>query len=179
MMRWLLHRAISAFERRYDYEAGYLHAIAEHDPRGMIAFQRFAAAGKHTGGLPVCMIESARVAAALHEDCGPCVQLVTDMALEAGVDAGVLAALVSGRLEQAPEDAALAFRFARAVLERGPELDELRTALTARHGVNAPWLLALALSVARCFPVIKRATGHAHSCQRVHIGGEAIVPGSA
>ena len=39
MIRSLLHRYLSGFERRYDYDATYLHELADISPR---AFWRFA-----------------------------------------------------------------------------------------------------------------------------------------
>lgn len=176
MIRAVLHAAVRAFERRYDYDAAYLHDIADRDPRGLWRFARCTRAGEYDGGLPREAIAAARLAAALHEDCGPCVQVVVDIALEAGVPASVLAALARGEPAAAGEDAALAFAFARAVLDGDTGLDALRASVERRFGPRGPWCLALALSVARMYPVIKRATGHARACARLEVAGTTVVP---
>lgn len=176
MLKSLLHTAIRAFERRYDYDAGYLHEVAENDPFGLWKFIGITRAGERSGGLPLDAVFAARLAAAMHEDCGPCAQIVIDMAIEAGVEPGTLAALAAGNPDAAPEDCALAFRFARAVLTADTDVDALRDAVTARFGRRGPWYLSLALSTARLYPVMKRATGHARACTRLKVGGETITP---
>src|SRR5262245_28101735 len=40
MFKWLLHRAITGFERQWDYDASYLHDIIDADPRAAWMFQR-------------------------------------------------------------------------------------------------------------------------------------------
>ena len=53
---------------------------------------------------------------------------------------------------------------------------DLRRELVACHGPGAPWILGLAVSVGRTFPVIKRAMGHARACSVVTIGGTRVAP---
>ncbi|MCB1748623.1 MAG: hypothetical protein H6977_09120 [Gammaproteobacteria bacterium] len=180
MLNRFLHARIRAFEHRYGYDGGYMHELADLDRAGFLRFMRTSSGlGQHAGCLPPAAFFAARLAAVMHEDCGPCAQLVVDMALAAGVAPATLAALVGGRPGEADADAALAFRFAIALLGVTPELDALRDAATTRFGAAGPADLGLAVVSARIYPVLKRAMGHAHACQRLRVGSGDIVPGLA
>jgi hypothetical protein len=180
MLNRFLHARVRAFERRYGYDGSYMHELVELDRTGFLRFMQISSGlGQHAGCLPPAAFFAARLAAILHEDCGPCAQLVVDMALEAGVAPATLTALAAGRPDEADGDAALAFRFARALLAASPALEDLRTAATARFGDAGPADLGLAVVSARVYPVLKRAMGQAHACQRLRVGDDDIVlPGT-
>ncbi len=168
MLRRFIHARIRAFERRYDYDARYLHELAECDGAAFRAFTGAAARlGRPRAGLPAATWFGARLAAMLAEDCGPCTQLNVDMAREAGVDASTLRALLAGTPDAASGDAALGFRFAQAVIDDLPTLTALRAAVVTRYGAAAPAALGLAVVGARLYPPLKRAMGHAGVCTPV------------
>ena len=107
------------------------------------------------------------------EDCGPCTQLAVGMAERAGVAPGVLRAVLAADVPAMPEGVALAFRFARAVLEHAPEADALLDRVIQRWGRRGLASLAFAITSARLFPTLKFAQGHARACSRVTVGGVA------
>ncbi|MCC6920714.1 MAG: carboxymuconolactone decarboxylase family protein, partial [Alphaproteobacteria bacterium] len=150
MMKWLYHRILRRMESRYGYDATYLHEIVDAAPAAFRRYMKMQMAGKWAGPLPADAASAASIAGALHEDCGPCVQIATDMALEQGVPAATIRALLSG--EPAPADAQLAFDFGRALLSGDPEIDTLRERARTRWG--EPGVIALALNAmsARNFP---------------------------
>ena len=174
MLGWLYHRMIGRLERRYGYDATYLHAMADAAPAGFRRFGKMQMAGKWRGPLPRDAWHAASIGGALHEDCGPCVQIATDMAVEAGVSPALIAGLLSGETPDA--DAKLAFDYARALLAADLALGELRDASKARWGEAGVIALSLTAMTARNFPVLKRAMGHAKACGKVRIGtGEIAV----
>ena len=176
MLKALFHFIIRRFERTYDYDSSYMHALVDLDPRGFWQFSRVASAAEYRAGLPLAAFFAAKLAATLHEDCGPCAQLVIKMALAAKVPAASLTALVRGDDAGAGPDAAIAFRFCQAVLQNAPDLETWRTAVLAQFGPRGPAFLGLTLCLARMFPVLKRAMGHAHTCSRLDIDGVVIAP---
>jgi len=168
MLKRFIHARIRAFERRYDYDARYLHELADLDGAGLRAFSGAAARlGRRHAEVPAAAWFGARLAAMLAEDCGPCTQLTVDMAREAGVDLHTLHALLAGTPDTAQEDAALGFRFAHAVIDDLPTLAALRCAVVTRYGAAAPAALGLAVVGARLYPPLKRAMGYAGVCTRV------------
>jgi hypothetical protein len=92
MVKWLMGRGIAAFERQWNYDAGYLHEIVEASPRAAWMFSRAAAIGKYRKDVPLAAWAAASITAVRHEDCGPCTQLGVSMAERAGVDVKVLRA---------------------------------------------------------------------------------------
>lgn len=171
MLGWLYHRMLRGMEKRYGYDATYLHEVVDAAPDGARRFMKMQMAGKWQGGVPRDAFHAASIGGALHEDCGPCVQITTDMALEAGMAPATISALLSGGGEG---DAKLAFDYARSLLAGGIDLDDLRAKVDARFGKKGLIALSLTAMASRNFPVLKRAMGHARECRRVKIGADQI-----
>jgi hypothetical protein len=174
MLKRLLHRYTRGFEARYGYDATYMHEMTD---ISTAAFLRFAimqqAGGTWRGTAPRDVWCAAGIAGALVEDCGPCVQIASDMAIEAGMSGAVIAALLSGRPTDA--DAQLGFEYGRALLCASENLDELREAVERNWGKAALLAISLRAMSARNFPVLKRALGRAKACRRVRIGNDDVV----
>jgi hypothetical protein len=177
MLGWLYHRMIGRLERRYGYDATYLHELTDAAPSAFRRFGRMQMAGKWQGPLPRNAWHAASIAGALHEDCGPCVQIATDMALAAGVAPESIADLLSG--DTADAEMKVAFDYSRALLSADPALDGLRHAAKEQWGEVGVIALSMTAMTARNYPVLKRAMGHAKACQRVRVGGDQIVVAEA
>ena len=171
MFGWFYHRMLRRMETRYDYDATYLHEVVDAAPEAARRFVKMQMAGKWQGDLPRDAFHAAAIGAALHEDCGPCVQITTDMALEAGMPPATVSALLSGGGEG---DAKLAFDYARALLAGDEDLDAVRDAVKARFTRKGLIALSLTAMASRNFPVLKRAMGHAKECRRVKVGNDRI-----
>lgn len=174
MVKWFMRRAITAFERRWNYDAGYLHEIIDVSPRAAWMFARAAAIGKYRQDVPVAAWAAAAIAAVKHEDCGPCTQLGVSMAEDMGVDADTLRAVLTGDAEAMPEDVALAWRFTRATIDHDPSADQYRDEIARRWGPRAVVSLAFAMVASRIYPTVKYAMGHGKACTRVVVGGAPI-----
>lgn len=173
MFKWFVHRYVRRMEQRYRYDATYLHELTDASPG---AFRRFMtmqmAAGQWRGDAPRDAWLAAGIAGALIEDCGPCVQISSDMAMESGMSGQTIAALLSGG--PADADAQLGFDYGRALLNGGESLDSLRQTIEGKWGKAALLAISLHAMTARNFPVLKRAMGHARTCQRVRIGKDEV-----
>jgi hypothetical protein len=174
MLKRLLHRYTRGFERRYGYDATYMHEMTDTSTAGFIRFAIMQqAGGTWPGDAPRDVWCAAGIAGALVEDCGPCVQIASDMAMETGMRGAVIAALLAG--EPTDAEAQLGFDYGRALLHGAPNLDDLRAAIETKWGKVALLAISLRAMTARNFPVIKRALGHAKTCQRVRIGNNDVV----
>ena len=176
MLDWLLHRQIADFERHYAYDMGYAHRMLRASRGAFLRFSLFARLAQYRAGVPAAAYFAVRIIATLHEDCGPCTQLNLAMATEAGVDAPILAAIVSGDDAALDADTLLACQHARAVLNQDPSAHDWHERVQARFGERGLMTLALAIAWTRVYPTLKRALGSAHACQRLQIGGKSIVP---
>jgi alkylhydroperoxidase family enzyme len=179
MLSWLIRRRITAFERSFEYDASYAHEMLALNRSALLALNRLSALGRVQDGIPTDVYFAAKLATALQEDCGPCVQLVATMADRAGVPPQVISAVLRSAWTELPEDVALSAQFAHATLHRRPEADPLREALQQRFGRAGLISLALAISAGRIYPGIKYALGYGHHCQRVIVGGRPVAPALA
>lgn len=175
MVKWLMRRGVAAFERRWNYDASYLHELIAADARAGWMFQRAAALGKYRKDVPAEALAAAGITAVRHEDCGPCTQLGVSMAEQAGVDPAVLRAVLTETPDLMPPDVALAWRFTRATLDRDPLADRYRDEIIRRWGPRAVVSLAFAIVTARLYPTVKYAMGHGKACTRVVVDGTPVV----
>jgi len=172
MIKWFFRRQIAAFERTWNYDAGYVHELIDTDPRAFMALGKVMGIGQYRKDIPVAAYHAAGIVSVMAEDCGPCTQLAIDMAEREGVDPATLRAVVARDFAAMPDEVALAARFAQKTLAHAPETDELREEVVRMWGKRALISLAFAIMSARLFPTLKYALGHGHACTRLTIGGE-------
>jgi hypothetical protein len=173
MITWFLRRWIAKFERTWNYDAGYLREVLDADPRALMAFGKAAAISNYRKDVPPAAYCAAGIVGTMAEDCGPCTQLVIDMAQRQGVDPAILRAVVARDVTAMPFDVALAVRFAEASLSHAPEADDLRDEVVRRFGKRGLVSLAFAVTASRLYPTLKYALGHGRACTRVTVGGES------
>ncbi len=169
MIRALLRRAIARNERRLGVSLDYLRHIADRSPAAFIKFGLFMPLAEHRKHLDAAPYFVARLGATRHEDCGTCVQIEANLALEAGVAREVVAAAARGRPGELPEELALAYRFGRAVAAADEEGAALRQEIGERFGADGLLEMALGVASARVFPATKRALGYAQACSAVEL----------
>jgi hypothetical protein len=172
MLKFLFHNRIRAMERRYNYDATYLHELTDISTAAMRRYLKAQMAGRWRGYTPRDAWFASGIAGALIEDCGPCVQIASDMAVEAGMSGEIIAALLSGKPTSA--EAQLGFDFGRALLTASDKLDDLREDVERRWGKEGVVALAFMAMSSRNYPVLKRALGHAKTCQRVRVGNADV-----
>ena len=172
MLNALLSRQITRLERTWRYDASYLRELLDASAWTFLKFSVLTSLTPRRDAPPEALAAVGLVGT-LAEDCGPCVQIGVDMAARAGVPAKVLRAILEGDEAAMGEDAALAYRFARASLERRLEdADAMREEVICRWGRKGLVALALALTSARMYPTLKYALGHGRSCSRIEVAGQ-------
>jgi len=176
MIRSLLNRMLGAFERRWNYDATYLKRIAAASPSAAIRFQLSHHPKPSADLMPLEIYHTARLAAVLHEDCGPCTQLMLDMALEDGVPEHVLKALIEGRPQDAGPEIAMVWDYV-ADVSRGENAEEPAARISERWSERGLVVLLFAAAEARTYPFLKRGLGLARECTRLQVGkAQVTVP---
>lgn len=171
MLKWLIRRRLTAFEREFDYDTSYVRDILDADLRAAMAFNKFQAMAQYRRAAPAEALAAAGLVATLTEDCGPCTQLGVTMAERGGVPAPLLRAIIAGDESGMNDTARIAYRFAKATLAHDPVADDLRAEIVRRWGKRALVSLAFALAAGRVYPTVKYALGHGKTCQRIMVGG--------
>ena len=175
MMRWMLRRWLTKFERQWNYDAGYMRDMIDASPRAAWMFARATAIGQFRQDVPLEASFAAGITAVRHEDCGPCTQLAVTMAERSGVSAATLRALLADDPDAMPADVALVWRFTRAVLAHDPAADDYRDIIVDRWGKRALVSLAFSMTAARLYPTAKYALGHGKACMRVVVDGTPVM----
>jgi hypothetical protein len=172
MLRWFLRRRTAAFQKTWNYKADYMLEVIDADPRAFMRFGKVIGMARYRKDVPVAPYYAASIAGTMAEDCGPCTQLVIDMAERQGVDPAILRAVVARDFVAMPFEVALAARFAEASLRHAPEADDLREEVLRLWGKRGLISLAFAITASRLFPTLKYALGHGRACTRLRVGGE-------
>lgn len=181
MVKWLIRNRLAAFEKKYEYDTSWQRELLDVDSRAFFAFAKAARLGYYKRDVPEIVHFCVGIVGTVTEDCGPCTQLAVTIALEKGLPASALEAVLRNDESRMPDDVRLGVRFARAVLAHAPEADEFRQEIVERWGPRGLVSLAFALNAARLFPTMKYAMGHGQACQRVQVGDRpvAVVRGAA
>ncbi|HEX4195930.1 MAG TPA: hypothetical protein VHZ26_00670 [Caulobacteraceae bacterium] len=171
MLRALFGRYLTGMERTWNYDASYMREVLAASPWTFLKFAVIAMVTPRRDA-PGEALAAAGLVGTLTEDCGPCTQIGVDMAAKRGVQPEILRAILAGDEAAMGADAALAYRFARASLERRlEEADALRDEVIRRWGRKGLVALSLALTTARMYPTLKYAMGHGKACSRVTVAG--------
>ena len=173
MLARFVDRKLRAFEQRFGYDATYMREMLPVSTQAFFRVARLQGLSSFRQGVPKAPWYAAKLLGALQEDCGPCAQLVVNMALAEDVAPAVLQAVAEGRQGAMTDDVALAYRYARAVIDRAPS-DEVIDAVVARWGRLGLISLAFAVTTARFYPMLKYALGHGKACVRLTIGTRAV-----
>lgn len=160
-------------ERKLGVTLDYLREIAADAPASFRLLGRVSQLGRSLKPVDRHATHMAALGAALHDDCGTCVQIHINLARQDGVAEDLLRRAVTGEAGTLPAPLAAAFRFGEAVAANDPEMHALRARLEDEFGKRAVIEMAIAIAFARFYPTIKRALGHAKSCAvlRFDFGG--------
>ncbi len=169
MFRFFADRWLKRFSNHYDYDVSYMRHMLEVSPSAFFKFSKLNGAAAHREAAPRDASFAASLVGAVAEDCGPCAQLVVNMAREAGMGRDQIGAVLTRNVSAMNGDTALGFRFAEAVIGRSPEADEVREAIRAQWGEKGVIDLTLNLQIGRLYPMVKAGLGYAKTCQRLKI----------
>lgn len=178
-MKWFLTRAIASTGKQLgDVNMDYAYRLRDVAPWRLVRFSFIKTVEGPRSTTPPEVYHAAGLAAAMAEDCGPCVQIHVNLAIKDGVPAGVLTALLARNLALAGADAALGFQFGAAVAS-GDDTSALRDAIVARWGEQCVIELAFTIATARFYPAVKRGMGYAQACEKIKIGSVETFPAKA
>ena len=174
MMTTLAKRAARAMDRRYGYDASYLPEVATVSAGGALRLSVFLPLlSGYRAGAPVDLWAGAVIASTRDGDCGPCLQLVIDMALEQGANPAALRDALEGRLHEAGITG-LGYRFGLAAISGAEDLPSLRQRIRDEFSEQALVSLSITAATGRAWPVVKRGLGHGMACTAVSIDHQRL-----
>ncbi len=163
MIGWVLKNRAARFGERYGYDTGYFRNLTDIDRSGAFGLALASFFVRYRFGLASGPYFAARIVATRHADCGPCLKLAIDMAVDSGVPSEDIRTLLPAS-EQAPPGMRLAARYAHAVLNNDPALPKIVEECTRRWGRRGLAGLAAAVAGGLLHPVFKRGLGYGDAC---------------
>lgn len=171
MLNVALQRQINKAEKEIGQPADHLRDVLEVSPKAFVKLGMAMPAMRHQKHASAEAVHLARVVATQMLDCGACLQIAVNLALEDGVGDQLLRLAVNGDWSAMPEDLMAVCHYAAAVAENNPEAPCHAEAVRAHLGKEAQVEIAYALAFVPVFPYLKRALGYAVSCSDVSIEG--------
>ena len=96
MLRYILNRIITRFERRWSYDAGYMRELVALSPWAFIKFSLVTSLGRGPEAPPAALA-AAGLVGTLTEDCGgPAPRSLLDLALAHGLAPATVQAILVG-----------------------------------------------------------------------------------
>jgi alkylhydroperoxidase family enzyme len=169
MVRRLIDWQLTRFERKLGGSLDYVRFVVRTSLGAFLRLTKLLAFSNCRRAAPVDAFHTACLVASHAENCGTCLQIGVNMAIQDGMCADHVRAVIEGRPGDLPDDLAEVYAFADGVLGRRPDLDTLREQVRGRLGDRGIVELAFGIAAARSFPTIKWALGYATSCTRVEV----------
>src|SRR6185436_15142036 len=124
-------------EKKLGVSLDYMREIAAEAPAAFRLLGRVSQLGQSLKPADRHAAHMAGLGAAMHDDCGTCVQIHINLARADGVAEDVLRRAVAGEASTLPATLAESFRFGEAVAANDPEMHDLRDKLEATLGKRA------------------------------------------
>ena len=174
MIRYFLKMGMRKLAKRYSYDTSYMSHVVETSAEAGVRLSLLPLFTQFQGPKAARNVWAGAMLGSTQEgDCGPCVQLIVDMALEAAVPKDQLALCLQGDAVAAG-DVGLGFRFAQAAIANVHELEDLRAEIDRRFGPAAVTAASFAAASRRIYPVLKRGLGFGQTCSSVKASHETI-----
>jgi hypothetical protein len=174
MLKKIIRQKLEAMGKELRYDFSYISDILDADLGAFMSVMKFRGISDYRRQVPLDAWYAVKLTGAMHEDCGPCSQLMVTMAERAGVAPETLRAVASHDDAALSDEVLLAVEYARAVLTRDPEISALRDRVVERWGQRGLISLAFGLVSARFYPTLKYALGHGSACARLEVGGQPL-----
>lgn len=169
MIATIIEHKIEQAESELGVPLDYLRDMARTSPSALTKLWMLQPLARHHEAAAPEALSVARLVASLDQDCGTCVQIEVNLARKAGVDRGIVQAVLDGDEHTLPERLQRVWRFARAVVSRDPRLSEIHAELTEAEGEKVALELSMGIATATLYPVLKRGMGHAVSCSLITV----------
>ena len=169
MLRKIILRKLASEERRLGESLDYVRHILKTSLRAFFKFLKIMPLSAYRRKLPADAYHVAQIVAVRDEDCGTCVQIGINLALQDGVSADVLQAVIDDCPQNLPEPLEDVYRFTQSVVTADGDDSPLRDKMRGYYGEEGLVELALAIASCRVYPITKRAMGYATSCRLVEV----------
>lgn len=164
MLKWFAARMIGRAERRIGVGLDYVREISDAGAGLLYRYSKLSGFLDPNTKVPADAHHIARLRGAISADCGTCVEAEINLARAAGAFSGLIAPVVGADYSGLPENLAAVAQLADAVAGRRDDEPVAGEAVLRAYGQAGLVELSFAMKGAALLPGIKRAMGHAATC---------------
>ena len=160
---------IESFKTHYNYNTSYMEEILNVSEKSYEVFENFLPMASFVNKAPVDAINVARITAIINEDCGTCAQLYIDLAVDAGLDKGIVKEIVYNQGKNLSGELKTLYDFTLAVSNNETINTDLYDKVNKLYSREVLAEISLTIAATKVFPTIKRVLNYVESCSVIQI----------
>ncbi len=160
---------LDGFQAHYDYDTNYMKEMLKENPEAYATFEAFLPMASFVKESPKDVISVAKLTSMKNEDCGACLQLNVDMAIEAGVDKEIIHDVIFNEGKNLSSELKVVYDFTLCVGNKQNVDKQLYTKINELYSKKVIVEIGLAIASTKVFPVIKRVLNDIQSCSNIQI----------
>lgn len=160
---------LEGFQAHYNYDTRYMKEMLKTNPEAYATFEAFLPMASFKKKTPIEVIFVVKLASMKNEDCGACLQLNVDMAVEAGVNKDIIKAVVFNQGEGLSGQLKDVYDFTVAVAKNETVDSLLYDKINKKYSKDIMTEIALAIASSKVFPAIKRVLNDFHTCSMIEL----------
>ena len=160
---------LEGFESHYDYDTSYMKEMLKENPKAFETFEAFLPMSVFVNKSPKDVIFIAKLTSMKNEDCGACLELNINMAIEAGVNKDIIKEILFNEGKNLAKELKTVYDFSLKVGNKEDIDEELYANMNSLYTKDVIVEIALAIASTKIFPTIKRVLNDIHSCANVKV----------
>ena len=160
---------LEGFQAHYDYDTSYMKEMLKENPEAYATFEAFLPMANFVKNTPKEVLYVVKLTSMKNEDCGACLQLNVDMAVEAGVEKEIIKEVVFNEGKNLSSTLKEVYDFTLLVANNQSIDTILYDKITTTYSKDILVEISLAIASAKIFPTIKRVLNDFRSCSMIQI----------
>jgi len=160
---------LEGFQSHYNYDTTYMKEMLKENPKAFETFEAFLPMASFVDKSPKDVIFVAKLTSMKNEDCGACLQLNVDMALEAGVDKDIIQEVIFNEGKNLSTELKTVYDFTLAVGNNENVDSKLYEQMNNTYTKDIIVEIGLAIAATKIFPTLKRVLNDFQSCSTIEI----------
>mgnify|MGYP005989664831 CR=1 FL=1 len=160
---------LEGFQNHYNYDTNYMKEMLTENPNAYETFEGFLPMASFADEAPKDVLFVAKLTSMKNEDCGACLQLNVDMAIEAGVDKKIIQDIIFNEGKTLTSELKTVYDFTLSVGNKKDVGTELYSKINALYSKKVLVEIALAIASTKIFPTVKRVLNDFQTCSNIQI----------
>jgi hypothetical protein len=160
---------LNGFQNAYNYDTTYMKLMLEENINAYETFEAFLPMASFKETMNTNAIFLVKITAMKNEDCGACLQLNIDMAIEAGVDKDLIKDIISNEGKNLNPTLKRLYDFTLLVTNNKQIEQSFYDKINIDYSKAMLVEISLAIASAKVFPTLKRVLNDIQSCSVIKI----------